>query len=342
MKRTIRQLVRATRAFAAALRSGDKPRQWAKRTLVVGPVQPVDGDSVACTAALIDHLRKRGLEAFTLPTLSMYRQIDWILTKAEDYHPACHAMMSENNTVSDLQAAYDTLIATWRPDEIVLVDGHILGFDPRGVKVFTIDHHIRAGVGEVDNEQAYIKSASACGCLLIDRYGIVEPILAVAILTDTFWFRQNCPAEAIEHMAVLAKNGLTNDLLNQYQKRLMVRKNVRILNAMKNADARFSEDGDTAFVVLKDADPETHRGVMAELGYFCRHMCAVRADGYVSFRTVDDRIDLRPLATKYGYGGHPQQAAGHVNVEDAGELEQLYQDFIANVQKFGTPPVVRR
>ncbi|MBZ0189844.1 MAG: hypothetical protein K8F91_26600, partial [Candidatus Obscuribacterales bacterium] len=274
-----------------------------------------------------------------LPTLAMYRQIDWILSQ-DDFHPSVCGLACSHRTTSNLQSAYDTLVESWMPDEVVIVDGQDSGFDTRGVKTFIIDHHV--GNGEVDNDVAFIKQAPSAGCLLIDYFGVREPILAVSILTDTFWFRQNMPADAVKHMAVLTEHGLTDELLADYQKRLMVRKSTTILTAMKQSDMRFSANGDAAFLVLTGDNPEDHRGVMAELGYFCRHMCAVRGDGYVSFRTVDERIDLRPLAEKYGRGGHAQQAAGQVDVTDKGQLETLYADFLSVIEPFGAPWTVAR
>jgi nanoRNase/pAp phosphatase (c-di-AMP/oligoRNAs hydrolase) len=298
---------------------------------VVGPAQPVDGDSIASTKALIDHLRKSGRQAFTLPTLAMYSQIDWILSR-NDIHPGCHGLMKPDLTTDNLQAAYDAVLAAnWIPDEVVLVDGNSTGFDTRGVAVYTIDHHIKPGAAEVDNEKSFIKAAPSVGCILIEHFGIVEPILSVSILTDTFWFRQNNPAEAISHMGVLVANGLTNELLSSYQKRLMVHKDSSILAVMRESDMRFALEGEAAFVVLDVAEPELHRGVMAELGYFCHHMCVVRSDGYVSFRTTDDTIDLRPLAQKYAGGGHAKQAAGMVDANDSILLDQLFEDFVAVV-----------
>jgi len=306
--------------------------RWAKKTLVVGPAQPVDGDSVSCTVALIDYLRKKGLEAYTLPTLMMYRQIDWIISSAH-IHPACRRLIKSNFTCDNLQAAYDALLEVWRPDEVVIVDGHLLGFDTRGVPLYVIDHHVRGA--EVDDENGCIKAAPSCGCLLIERFGIIDPILAVSILTDTFWFRQNMPAGAIKHMARLVAHGLTDEKLAHYQKLLMVRKDAGVITAMQHADVRFGLDGDAAFVVLDETDPEIHRGVAGELAYFSRHMCVVRGDGYVSFRTVDERIDLRPLAEHYGRGGHAQQAAGQVDISDPAQVDQLYHDFITLVETVG-------
>lgn len=332
--------------IASKLRSWNRRRilanrRWARKTLVIGPAQPVDGDSVACTAAVLTHLRKKGIEAYTLPTLAMYSQIDWILTR-EDVHPACHSLMSKDNTVSNLQQAYDALLAVWTPDEVVLVDGHIPGFDLRGVKLYTIDHHVRPGVGEVDDNSAFIKLAPSVGCLLIEYFGIVEPILAVSILTDTFWFRQNNPAQAVRQMAVLTENGLSDQLLSIYQKRMMVHKDSRILELMRQSDMRFAANGEIAFVVLTSNDPEIHRGVMGELGYFCHHMCVVRGDGYVSFRTTDDRIDLRPLATKYGRGGHPKQAAGQIDAKNSAVIDKLFDDFTAVCAPFEAPEPAKR
>jgi len=321
-KKTIARI----RAYARKRRLTN--RKWARKTLVIGPAQPVDGDSVACTAAVLSHLRKKGIEAYTLPTLAMYSQIDWILTR-EDIHPACHTLMNGHLTTTNLQAAYDAVLAVWRPDEVVLVDGHIPGFDLRGVRQYLIDHHIREGVGQVDDESAFIRLAPSVGCILIEDFGIYEPILSVSILTDTFWFRQNSPAQAISAMDKLVQNGLTDQLLSIYQKRLMVHKDSHILSAMRESDLRFALNGEAAFVVLTSNAPEIHRGVMGELGYFCHHMCVVRGDGYVSFRTTADSLDLRPLAIKYGRGGHAKQAAGQVDAKDASALDRLFADFVA-------------
>jgi len=332
-------LIRSLMKRARTAVRGPAHRRWARKTLVVGPAQPVDGDSVASTKALLQHLRKRGLEAYTLPTLAMYGQIAWILEPG-DLHETIRGEVTPELTTADLQKVFDRLLESWRPDEIVLVDGDRLGFDPRGVKVYTIDHH--AGHGEVDDEKSFIRQAPSAGCLLIDYFGVREPILAVSILTDTFWFRQNMPADAVRHMAVLTRHGLTDELLVDIQKRLMVRKSISILTAIGGADMRFTAGGLIGFVVLKDENPEAHRGVMAELGYFCRHMCAVRGDGYVSFRTVDERVDLRPLAEKYGRYGHPQQAAGQVDYSDPEQIDRLHADFLSVVEPFAEPGEVAR
>ncbi len=306
-----------------------RTRHWSKRTLVIGPSQPVDGDSVACTKAMLNFLRKQGLEAFTLPTLAMYHQIAWILQR-DDYHPSTLAAASHDFVVANLQEAYDALLQSWRPDEILLLDGPLnrLGFDPRGVAVFNVDHHIVDG--EHDDDTAYVAVAPSVGCLLIEKYRIYDPILAVSILTDTFWLRQNMPARAAQFLGVLCKHGLTDEVLADIQRRLMVRKDPAIVKAMNEAEMHI--EGDTAFAVLKNGRAEIHRGVMAELGYFCHHICVVRPDGYVSFKTENTEVDLRPLATKYGGGGHQTVAAGQLPEGFTAELlEALHADFVAAV-----------
>lgn len=301
-------------------------RHWAKRTLVVGPEQPVDGDSVASTRALIHYLRKSGKEAYTLPTRSMFRTLDWILTEAE-LHPSMLSIVGPGLTCDNLEVAYQTLLLSWVPDEIVVVDGRPerIGFNPGAVPVYTIDHH---GDEFRDDDEAYLKSAPSAGCLLMERFGIYEPILAVSILTDTYWLRQNQPARAARYLAALTEHGLTDELLEYYQARLIDHKEPRSLYALKNADIRFSEDGELAFAVLADADPVLHRAVSGQLTYYSRHSCTVRGDGYVSFRSSDPCVDLRPLARKYGKGGHPRQAAGQVDPGDRSCMERLFQDFI--------------
>ncbi len=340
MKDFIRKILEGIQGLLSR-KTSNTNRKWAQKTLVVGPSQPVDGDSVACTAVLIDYLRKQGLEAYTLPTLAMYRQIDWILAE-DDIHPLALPLCRDDLTTRDLQAAYDAVIAGWRPDEVVIVDGLNQGFDTRGIKRYRIDHHLAESEVPCDNEDGYVQRAPAAACLLIDRFDICEPLLAIAILTDTFWFRHNYPAAALTYMNKLVQNGLTDELLADYQKRLMVRKDIRILKAFQDAKMRVAANGDAVFVVLEESDPEVHRGVMGELGYFCRHMCAVRADGYVSFRTVDERIDLRPLAAKYHGGGHPNQAAGRdIDVDNQAQLEALFRDFVATVERFGVNTLKR-
>lgn len=307
--------------------TGVRTRRWSKRTLVIGPSQPVDGDSVACTKAMLNFLRKQGLEAYTLPTLAMYKQIAWILQR-EDFHPSTLAAASQDFVCTSLQDAFDSLLANWRPDEILLLDGPLnrLGFDPRGIKVFNVDHHIVDSVH--DDESAYVQVAPSVGCLLIEKYRIYDPILAVSILTDTYWLRQNMPARAAHYLGVLVKHGLTDEVLADIQRKLMVRKDPQIVVAMSEAETRIT--GDSAFVVLKNGAPEIHRGVMSELGYFCHHICVVRPDGYVSFKTENPEVDLRPLATKYGGGGHKTVAAGQLPPGFTAELlERLHADFVA-------------
>jgi hypothetical protein len=288
-------------------------RNWSKRTLVVGPSQPVDGDSVACMKALIMHLRKQGLEAFTLPTITMYGQIGWILGN-EDFHPASLAFSGGKLVTGDLQGAYDALIAEWRPDEIIVVDGQAnrIGFDTRGVKVYTIDHHVKPDVRQ-DDENGFIQPAPAAGCLLIERFGIMEPILVVSLLTDTFWLRHHEPSRAARAIAELTRHGLTDELFEDYQRKLRTRKDPDILDALKRATVLKSSNEEAVFVVLDTDDPEIHRGVMGELGYFYRHIATVRGDGYVSLTTVDPHVDLRDLVAqfaKYGSaGGHKDSAA---------------------------------
>ncbi len=321
-------LKRIQKYLAAFRKRSRTERSWQGRTLVVGPCQPVDGDSVSCVKALIKHLRSRGLEAYTLPTQVMYRQLDWILTDG-DFFAGADSLTIERTTIS-LQLAFDTLIASWRPDEIVLVDGprRQLGFDPRGIPVYTIDHHISGGVTR-DDDEAYIQPAPSAGCLLISRFGILDPILAVSILTDTFWFRQNLPGQAAGYLAELVKAGLTDEALIDLQRKLFVRKDPQIVVTLNRSDLRIV--GDSALCVLPTADAELHRGVMGELGYFCANLCVVRADGYVSMKVSDPKLDLRPLATKYGGGGHPNMAAGHLKEVDNSVTDELFREFVETV-----------
>ncbi len=304
-----------------------KSRNWRRRTLVVGPIEPVDGDSVSCTKALIVYLRKRGRQAYTLPTVAMYPQIQWVLEPA-DLHPACRELASERLTTPDLQAAYDAILKPWRPDEIVIVDGQPdrLGFDPRAVPVYTIDHHI-GKTGPRDDDGGCIQSGPSCGCVLIQRFRIYEPILVVSILTDTFWLRQNEPAQAIDALGELRKHCLTDQKLEEIQRKLMVPKDPDTIKALREAE--YYQDDDAVFMVLKDKRPEIHRGVMADLGYYFRYICVVRGDGYVSFRTTDRKTSLRELAARWQGGGHDAMAAGRVNPEDSAAIYKLRQEFIS-------------
>jgi hypothetical protein len=329
-----RSLAKRLRQLTSSLRHG---RKWSKRTLVVGPSQPVDGDSVACTKALIQHLRKQGLEAFTLPTITMYSQLEWILNR-EDFHPSTLQFTGDKLVWADLQAAYDALIAEWRPDEIIVVDGQAkrIGFDTRGVKVYTIDHHVKPDVRQ-DDEHGFIQPAPAAGCLLIERFRIYEPILVVSILTDTFWLRHHEPARAARALSELTLHGLTDDLLEHYQRKLRTRKDPDILDALKQADVRESDNEEAVFVVLKTSDPEMHRGVMGELGYFYRHIATVRGDGYVSLVTVDPHVDLRDLVAgfdKYGSaGGHKDSAAISFSKFDNELVEALSSAYFAFIKE---------
>lgn len=321
----IRGILKGFRKFVPA-------RKWAKRTLVVGPVSPVDGDSVACCRALVDFLRAKGLEAFTLPTVAMYPQIQWVLSKAH-LHSSSHQLVCDKLTTPDLQAAYDALLKEWQPDEIILVDGQIdrLGFDPRGVRVFTIDHHTDNGTR--DDKEAFIQPASSAGCLLIKRYGVYDPILVVSILTDTFWLRQNLPSEAIESLALLREHGgLTDQLLIDIQRQLKVPGDPAVIDAMRRCKLRTSCDG-AAFAVLDTDDPEIHRGVCAELGYFFNHLCVVRADGYASLRTSNDQVNLGVMAHgRWQGGGHPNMAAANLRDLTPATLDALYEDFLQTIR----------
>lgn len=307
-----------------------RSRRWGRKILWVGPVAPVDGDSVACCKAGVEESRKNGLEAFTLPTIAMYKQIEWILTR-DDMHPATHSFCSPALTTNDLQACYDALLKVWRPDEIVLVDGRTdrLGFDPRGVPIYEIDHHVDKGTR--DDEGGYVQLAPSAGCHLIKKYGIYNSILVVSVLTDTFWLRQNMPSEAIESLALLRKHGdLDDQKLIEIQQKLRVPGDPRVIDAIRQSQMRRTET--SVFIVLKDSDPELHRSVCGELGYFFAHLCVVRGDGYVSFRTTDQGLDLSKMARDHWHGGgHRNMSAGRLESMSPVELEELYEDFIATI-----------
>lgn len=313
-----------------------RARKWGKRILVVGPVSPVDGDSVSCCYAVVEKARANGLEAYTLPTVATYPQLDWILQK-HHIHPALHGMVSEKLTTTDLQACYDALLRVWRPDEIVLVDGQPdrLGFNPRGVKVFTIDHHVDNGVQ--DDQDAYIQPGSSAGVHLIKKFGIYDAMLVVSILTDTFWLRQNLPSEAIEALYLLRKyGGLTDEVLIDLQRKLRVPGDPRVIDAIRAG--QMHRTADSVFIVLKDTNPEVHRGVCAEMGYFFKHLCVVCGNGYVSFRTADPEVNVAVLAReRWSGGGHPNMAAGRVQVDKEEQLSNLHEDFNACIRRQPLP-----
>lgn len=308
-------------------------KKWSRRTLVVGPLEPVDGDSVASTKALITFLRRNGLEAYTLPTLSMFTQIEWVLERS-DFHPSQSFLPGTARFLTDnLQSSYDHLLRQWRPDEIVLVDGRKerLGFDPRSVKVYSIDHHVAHE--RIDGSGKYVASAPSAGCILIEEFNILEPILAVSILTDTFWLRHNQPSSALKSLARLTQNGLSDTLLAEYQQKLMVKKDVHILQAIRAAEMRFFFDGQAVLAVLTDPDPEIHRGVMGQLGYFCQHLCVIRGDGYVSMKTADPDVDLSLLASKFGGGGHKNMAAMKLDIVSADNVQKVFQEFTSALMR---------
>jgi nanoRNase/pAp phosphatase (c-di-AMP/oligoRNAs hydrolase) len=267
-------------------------------------------------------LGKSGREAYTLPTLAMYKQISWIFSRT-DFHFAVQDLMTSDFVTSDLQIAFDRLLQDWKPDEIVLIDGprSRLGFDPRGIKVFTIDHHVDGA--SRDDDEAYIQQAPSAGCLLIEHYGVYDPILSVSILTDTYWLRQNEPARGAHYLDMLVDHGLTDEQLAEIQRKLMIKKDPSIICAIH--DALLRTTGDAVFAVLKTDNKELHREVMSELNFFARHICVVRADGYVSLKTNDRSIDLRPLAQSFGGGGHANVAACHLS-EFEGSTEQSLRD----------------
>lgn len=306
--------------------------RWKKKTLVVGPSQPVDGDSLGCTIALIRHLRKQGKEAFTLPTLTMFPQLAWMVT-ADVIHPACLSQCGPQFTTSKLQEMFDAVIAQWQPDEIVLVDGQVdrLGFDPGNIPVYTIDHHVQAGTR--DDKDAFIQPAPAAGCLLIENFGVYEPILVVSILTDTFWLRESTPSDAIDSLYALRKRGgLTNDLLVEYQQKLKVPKDLEVLRAMRSCELHIEDGAVLAFV--DDTRPDIHRGVMGDLGYYFSHLCVVRGDGYVSMRTNNDNAKLDKLAESYGCGGHKSKAVVRFSsVKDRTPVFELWKKFLTEINR---------
>jgi hypothetical protein len=320
------------RYLQSLLRRWYPRRPWASNTLVVGPAEPVDGDSVASTKALLNHLRSSGRTAYTLPVLSMHDQIAWVLEE-QDLHPATLPLTSARLTTPDLQAAYDAMLLQWRPDEIIVVDGapERIGFDTRGVGVFCIDHHIRTPGQEQDTVEAFIQEAPSAGCLLIEHFGIYDPILVVSILTDTYWLRQNHPARALDALALLRTHGSLSDImLEDIQRKLSPTKDPVILLAARTCDLRTS--GKAAFAVLESADPQLHRETVALLSYYWRNCCVVRGDGYVSFRSQIK--DVRPLAGKYGGGGHEHLAAARLAHVTTEVVDMLFQDFMAVVENY--------
>jgi nanoRNase/pAp phosphatase (c-di-AMP/oligoRNAs hydrolase) len=269
----------------------------------------------------------------------MYPQVEWILERA-DFHPSTRfAANTPRFLIDNLQDCYDKLLQVWHPSEIVLVDGPAerLGFDPRGVKVYSIDHHVHLKADR-DDRNAFLCSAPSAGCVLIEHFNILEPILAVSILTDTFWLRHNQPSSALKSFARLATHGLTDSLLAEYQRKLMVKKDSHILEALRSADMRLFQDGDAVFAAIKDTSPEIHRGIMGELGYFCRHICVIRGDGYVSMKTIDPNIDLSVLATKFGGGGHKHMAAMKLDTVSPQAIEAVYSEFKTLLIPFAVLP----
>jgi nanoRNase/pAp phosphatase (c-di-AMP/oligoRNAs hydrolase) len=316
------------------------PSRFLGRSLVLGPLEPVDGDSVASTKGLIAHLRKQGKEAYTLPVACMYEQLRWILTQ-DDLHPASLPFLEEevnmvvnfgNIITRRLQEAYDAVLAEFQPQEIVLLDGQKdwLGFDPRGVPVYIIDHHV--GRGELFDAQNFVRRGPSCGALLIEYFGVREPILLVSLLTDTYWLRKNQPASAMKAMARLVEAGLTDRQIEEIQRQLMVRKDPAVMQELRHSKMDELVEAQACFVVMHTNDAELHREIVGQLGYFYRYICVVRPDGYASLATTDDGIDLAALASRFWGGGHSKTAAAHLPDVTHQTLQALREDFADTVR----------
>lgn len=289
----------------------------AKRVLVVGHRHP-DGDSLACCVAVCRHYTRQGVEAKMWICGEVPSYLQWMPDLAEQ----------ESDPFSS------------SPDLLIILDTPALqanlGFDfqklqKSGTKVIAIDHHadrrIRKPVylsrrniprlNQTLEQTEFVEIVQphkvSTASILIDYFGMKEPILYVGMRTDS----GNFTRDTLECMRLVTRLCITNDQIQEYHRNMKPRpKPPKVLQHLKaNGIQPISgKQGELHLMGIEEDSKEIAKQTLGILRMFFPNVGVVWKSG-MSLRSED--VDVSSIADSLGGGGHSRAAgSSEVSVND--------------------------
>jgi len=177
---------------------------------------------------------------------------------------------------------------------------------PEGIPVINLDHHsTRFDLNDPDNG-VYVFDRCATASMLILDFGIVHPVLIAGLYGDTLFTRK-----FTELVKCFKKLDISDELAEKYLTGIKPSRDRHVLDAIREAKARFCRNGFLIVELAEVEDPGVVEEVMRTLNSYTESVCLIQPNNAVRLRTRNPNVDVAKIAELFGGGGH-KMAAGTV------------------------------
>lgn len=286
----------------------------ARKVLIAGHRNP-DGDSLSCCVAISNLYKRRGSEARV-----------WISGEVPTF---IHWMVDLVAVETDPDAyAPDLLIIVDTPATSENVGLNLAKLQSEGARIIGIDHHndkrsrkpiylsrknihrLNQTLGDMDFVQMVQSYRISTASILIDYFGMTDPILYVGLRTDSGHFTRN----TLECMRLATRLHITNEQIDAYHLKMKSgRKNPRVLEHIKRNGIQPIAGGRQEglhVIGIEEESKEVAKELLGILKMFYANVGVVWKSG-MSLRS--ENLDVSSIASLLGGGGH-SRAAGSSNV----------------------------
>lgn len=191
----------------------------------------------------------------------------------------------------------------------------------------------------------------ATSCILID-YNIQDPILWVGLATDSVYFSVDniVTSSYVKKLRDICsfEEALSDSLVSFYQRKLRPKLSTSSFGLLYGSRVELTEgrssSGRPVKVIFAELYSETSSPIKEVLSVLCLFADVVvlqnRADGKVSLRSSFDDILVRPIAQKYGGGGHDYAAGCSMDTESpfitSCQFGKLKEDVLSSLGSHNT------
>lgn len=247
-----------------------------------------DPDALASCLAVAEYLKKHGCKAAVRAEGTIPAHLKWLI--------------SGEDLVKDVPEGVEQVIVLDSGPEAERIGWTI----PEGMPVVNLDHHAsRFELNDPDNN-IYVLDRCATASMLILDFDIVHPVLIAGLYGDTLFTRR-----FTELVECFKKLNISDELAEKYLTGIKPSRDRHVLDAIREAKARFCRNGFLIVELAEVEDPGVVEEVMRTLNSYTESVCLLQPNNAVRLRTRNPNVDVAKIAELFGGGGH-KMAAGTV------------------------------
>jgi phosphoesterase RecJ-like protein len=251
--------------------------------------QNPDGDAISSMVALYNFLKSHGKKVALKLSGDIPKNLQWVLDGVDQ--------VKKIPKWAELIYVLDTAPIKER-----------LGWSLPNLPIYNIDHHA-CRLNENDpNNNVYVVDCCSTACVLFNKFGIKDDILAIGAYTDTLFSKR-----IHEVFQFIEKLGIKEEKLEQFVSRVNVNTSKDLLEILHTDKIHKCKNGIMIVEISEEYSIDTIESFIQILMKLSETICLIYGDRKdVKLRSSNPDVDVCEIAKLYGGGGHTYASACNV------------------------------